>query len=125
MVQRMVIGLRYGHGMVFGQGKLGNRGFQPERLARGLEVGSIRRIQGIGYGILEFLGVGTTFDIFQNIHILYFSIQQYWTSSGLWVLDLLSFCGLWCIAYVVRVCDPPFSKMESIHDRLLSTNNLE
>ncbi|GJR85751.1 putative reverse transcriptase domain-containing protein [Tanacetum coccineum] len=26
----------------------------------GLEVGSIRRIQGIGYGVLEFLGVGTT-----------------------------------------------------------------
>ncbi|GKA97939.1 hypothetical protein Tco_0825833, partial [Tanacetum coccineum] len=23
-------------------------------------VGSIRRIQGIGYGVLEFLGVGTT-----------------------------------------------------------------
>ncbi|GKF80604.1 hypothetical protein Tco_0239206, partial [Tanacetum coccineum] len=36
-----------------------------------LEVGSIRRIQGIGYGILEFLGVGTTLDIFQNLHILY------------------------------------------------------
>ncbi|GJZ79540.1 hypothetical protein Tco_0644377 [Tanacetum coccineum] len=38
----------------------GKRGFQPERLAQGLEVGSIRRIQGIGYGVLEFLGVGTT-----------------------------------------------------------------
>nr|GEU62888.1 hypothetical protein [Tanacetum cinerariifolium] len=37
----------------------------------GLEVGLIRRIQGIGYGVLEFLGVGTTFDIFQNIYILY------------------------------------------------------
>ncbi|GKF13038.1 hypothetical protein Tco_0050964, partial [Tanacetum coccineum] len=37
----------------------------------GLEVGSIRRIQGIGYGVLEFLRVGTTFDIFQNIHIPY------------------------------------------------------
>ncbi|GJR18703.1 hypothetical protein Tco_0967230 [Tanacetum coccineum] len=33
----------------------------------GLEVSSIRRIQGIGYDVLEFLGVGTTFDIFQNI----------------------------------------------------------
>ncbi|GKE48812.1 hypothetical protein Tco_1480070, partial [Tanacetum coccineum] len=31
----------------------------------------IRRIQGLGYGVLGFLGVGTTFDIFQNIHILY------------------------------------------------------
>ncbi|GJW38365.1 hypothetical protein Tco_0064210 [Tanacetum coccineum] len=35
-------------------------------------VGSIWRIQGVGYGILEFLGVRTTFDIFQNLHILYF-----------------------------------------------------
>ncbi|GKF50382.1 hypothetical protein Tco_0146849, partial [Tanacetum coccineum] len=33
----------------------------------GLEVGSIRRIQGIGYGLLGFLGVGTTLDIFQNV----------------------------------------------------------
>ncbi|GJS65385.1 retrovirus-related pol polyprotein from transposon TNT 1-94 [Tanacetum coccineum] len=38
---------------------------------QGMEVGSIRRIQGIGYGVLEFLGVGTTFDIFQNLYILY------------------------------------------------------
>ncbi|GJS33282.1 putative ribonuclease H-like domain-containing protein [Tanacetum coccineum] len=29
-------------------------------LAQSLEVGSIRRIQGIGYDVLEFLGVGTT-----------------------------------------------------------------
>ncbi|GJW96116.1 hypothetical protein Tco_0177924 [Tanacetum coccineum] len=36
-----------------------------------MEVGSIRRIQGFGYGVLEFLGIGTTLDIFQNIHILY------------------------------------------------------
>ncbi|GJU91121.1 hypothetical protein Tco_1303544 [Tanacetum coccineum] len=42
-------------------------GYQPERLALfglGLEVGSIRRIQGIGYGVLEFLRVGTTFDTY-------------------------------------------------------------
>ncbi|GKC51731.1 hypothetical protein Tco_0082139, partial [Tanacetum coccineum] len=32
---------------------------------------SIRCIQGIGYGVSEFLGVGTTFDIFYNLHILY------------------------------------------------------
>ncbi|GJU52925.1 hypothetical protein Tco_1226639 [Tanacetum coccineum] len=31
----------------------------------GLEVGSIRRIQGFGYGVLEFLRAGTTLDIFQ------------------------------------------------------------
>ncbi|GKB47900.1 50S ribosomal protein HLP, mitochondrial-like protein [Tanacetum coccineum] len=34
-------------------------------------VGSIRRIQSPGYDVLGFLGVGTTFDIFQNIHLLY------------------------------------------------------
>ncbi|GJR69275.1 hypothetical protein Tco_0015340 [Tanacetum coccineum] len=33
----------------------------------GLESVSIRRIQGVGYSILEFLGVRSTFDIFQNI----------------------------------------------------------
>ncbi|GJT77861.1 retrovirus-related pol polyprotein from transposon TNT 1-94 [Tanacetum coccineum] len=37
----------------------------------GLESVSIRHIQGIGYGVLEFLRAGTTFDIFQNIHMLY------------------------------------------------------
>ncbi|GJZ86205.1 hypothetical protein Tco_0657815 [Tanacetum coccineum] len=37
----------------------------------GLKLVSIRRIQGLGYGVLGFLRVGTTFDIFQNIHILY------------------------------------------------------
>ncbi|GKA79640.1 hypothetical protein Tco_0786236 [Tanacetum coccineum] len=46
-------------------------GFQPERLAQGLESVSIQRIRGIGYDVLGFLGVGTMFDIFQNIHILY------------------------------------------------------
>ncbi|GJW53473.1 hypothetical protein Tco_0097558, partial [Tanacetum coccineum] len=35
-----------------------------------LEVGWIRRIQWVGSGILEFLGVGTTFDIFQNIILI-------------------------------------------------------
>ncbi|GJV99236.1 reverse transcriptase domain-containing protein [Tanacetum coccineum] len=39
----------------------------PKSLGKGLEVGSIRRIQWVGYGVLEFLGVGTTLDIFQNI----------------------------------------------------------
>ncbi|GJW53711.1 hypothetical protein Tco_0097796 [Tanacetum coccineum] len=59
----------------------------------GLEVGSIRRIQGIGYGVLEFLGVGTTFDIFQNIHILYLQYGVL-TSSG---YDVLSFTPLWSL----------------------------
>nr|GFA42136.1 hypothetical protein CTI12_AA159120 [Tanacetum cinerariifolium] len=34
----------------------------------GLEVGSIRCIQRIGYDVLKFLGVWSTLDIFQNIH---------------------------------------------------------
>ncbi|GJX34837.1 hypothetical protein Tco_0246394 [Tanacetum coccineum] len=62
-------------------------------LAKGLEVGSIRHIQGIGYGVLEFLGVGTTFDIFQNIHILYLQYGVL-TSSGYGVLILRPLCVL-------------------------------
>ncbi|GKB23436.1 DNA-directed RNA polymerase II subunit 1 [Tanacetum coccineum] len=38
----------------------------------GLESVSIRRIQCIRYDVLGFLGVGTTFDFFQYIHLLYF-----------------------------------------------------
>ncbi|GKA48503.1 reverse transcriptase domain-containing protein [Tanacetum coccineum] len=38
---------------------------------RGLEVGLIRCIQGLDTAYWGFLGAGTTFDIFQNIHILY------------------------------------------------------
>ncbi|GKC60942.1 hypothetical protein Tco_1088540, partial [Tanacetum coccineum] len=34
-------------------------------------VSAIWRIQGIKYDVLGFLGGGTTFDIFQNIHMLY------------------------------------------------------
>ncbi|GJQ93130.1 hypothetical protein Tco_0004269 [Tanacetum coccineum] len=62
-------------------------------LEEGLEVGSIRRIQGIGYDVLEFLGVGTTFDIFQNIHILYleYGVLNF---SGYGVLD---FFPLWSL----------------------------
>ncbi|GKF53693.1 hypothetical protein Tco_0160603, partial [Tanacetum coccineum] len=53
----------------------------------GLELGLIRRIQRIGYGVLEFLGVGTTFDIFQNIHILYLEYDVL-VFSGYGVLSL-------------------------------------
>ncbi|GJT09683.1 hypothetical protein Tco_0856725 [Tanacetum coccineum] len=53
----------------------------------GLEVGSIRRIQGIGYGVLEFLRVWTTLDIFQNLHILYFQYGVL-VFSGYGVLSL-------------------------------------
>ncbi|GJX09628.1 hypothetical protein Tco_0199487 [Tanacetum coccineum] len=61
--------------------------------SEGLEVGLIRRIQGIGYGVLEFLGVGTTFDIFQNIHILYLQYGVS-TSSG---YGVLIFFPLWSL----------------------------
>ncbi|GJT56430.1 retrovirus-related pol polyprotein from transposon TNT 1-94 [Tanacetum coccineum] len=59
----------------------------------GLEVGSIQRIQGIGYGILEFLEVGTTLDIFQNIYILYLQYGIL-TSSGYSVLSLFPLWSL-------------------------------
>ncbi|GJS23911.1 hypothetical protein Tco_0452543 [Tanacetum coccineum] len=59
----------------------------------GLEVGSIRRIQGIRYGVLEFLEVGTMFDIFQNIHILYLQYGVL-TSSG---YGVLIFFPLWSL----------------------------
>ncbi|GKA89514.1 hypothetical protein Tco_0811326 [Tanacetum coccineum] len=59
----------------------------------GLEVGSIRRIQGVGYGVLKFLGVGNTFDIFQNIHILYLQYGVL-SSSG---YDVLDFIPLWSL----------------------------
>ncbi|GKE85668.1 hypothetical protein Tco_1559410, partial [Tanacetum coccineum] len=59
----------------------------------GLEVGSIRRIQGIGYGVLEFFGVGTTFDIFQNIRILYLQYDVL-TSFG---YGVLIFFPLWSL----------------------------
>ncbi|GJY82268.1 hypothetical protein Tco_0495644 [Tanacetum coccineum] len=36
-----------------------------------MEVGSIRRIQVLDMAYWGFLGVGTTLDIFQNIHILF------------------------------------------------------
>ncbi|GJR91285.1 putative reverse transcriptase domain-containing protein [Tanacetum coccineum] len=36
-------------------------------IVKGLESVSIRRIQCVGYGVLEFIGVETMFDIFQNI----------------------------------------------------------
>ncbi|GJY11086.1 hypothetical protein Tco_0379271 [Tanacetum coccineum] len=59
----------------------------------GLEVGSIRRIQGLDTAYWGFLGVGTTFDIFQNIHILYLQYGIL-TSSGYGVLN---FIPLWSL----------------------------
>ncbi|GJS23571.1 hypothetical protein Tco_0452203 [Tanacetum coccineum] len=58
-----------------------------------LEVVSIRRIQGIGYGVLGFLEVGTTYDIFQNIHILYLEYGVL-SLSG---YGILSFIPLWSL----------------------------
>ncbi|GJR84585.1 hypothetical protein Tco_0155370 [Tanacetum coccineum] len=59
-------------------------------LSAPMYVGSIQRIQGIGYGVLGFLGVGITLDIFQNLHILYL---QYGVLifSGYGVLSLFPF----------------------------------
>ncbi|GJY57207.1 myosin 1 [Tanacetum coccineum] len=55
-----------------------------------MEVSSIRRIQEIGYGVLEFLGVETTLDIFQNLHILYIQYGVL-VFSGYGVLSLFPF----------------------------------
>ncbi|GJZ96595.1 hypothetical protein Tco_0668929 [Tanacetum coccineum] len=60
-----------------------------KRLARfGWEVGSIRRIQGLDMAYWGFLGVGTTLDIFQNIHILYLRYGVL-RSSGYGVLGFI------------------------------------
>ncbi|GJY10863.1 hypothetical protein Tco_0379048, partial [Tanacetum coccineum] len=59
----------------------------------GLEVDSIRRIQWVGYGVLEFLIVGTTFDIFHNLHILYLQYGVL-TSSGYGVLSFIPLLSL-------------------------------
>ncbi|GJU84652.1 putative reverse transcriptase domain-containing protein [Tanacetum coccineum] len=75
------------------------------RFKAGLEVGSIRRIQGIGYGVLEFLGVGTTFDIFQNIYILYLEYGVL-SFSG---YGVLSFIPLWYLSGVELL---PLQKIE-------------
>ncbi|GJX55981.1 hypothetical protein Tco_0285878 [Tanacetum coccineum] len=62
-------------------------------LCGGLESVSIRRIQCIGYDVLEFLGVGTTFDIFQNIHMLYIQYDVL-VFSGYGVLSLFPLWSL-------------------------------
>ncbi|GJZ78119.1 retrovirus-related pol polyprotein from transposon TNT 1-94 [Tanacetum coccineum] len=59
----------------------------------GLEVGSIRRIQVLDTAYWGFLGVGTTLDIFQNIHILYLEYDVL-SISG---YGVLSFIPLWSL----------------------------
>ncbi|GKA54703.1 putative CCCH-type zinc finger family protein [Tanacetum coccineum] len=59
----------------------------------GLEVGSIRRIQVLDTTYWGFLGVGTTLDIFQNIHILYLEYGVL-SLSGYGVLN---FIPLWSL----------------------------
>ncbi|GKA87661.1 hypothetical protein Tco_0809425 [Tanacetum coccineum] len=56
----------------------------------GLEVGSIRRINGLDYGAIESSGVRTTFDIFQSIHILYLQYGVL-VFSGYVRIELVSF----------------------------------
>ncbi|GJY85880.1 hypothetical protein Tco_0499906 [Tanacetum coccineum] len=63
----------------------------------GLEVGSIRRIQGLDTAYWGFLGVGTTLDIFQNIHILYLEYGVL-SLSGYGVLILFPLWSLGCDA---------------------------
>ncbi|GJX22949.1 putative reverse transcriptase domain-containing protein [Tanacetum coccineum] len=65
----------------------------PTKIRQFLEVGSIRRIQEIRYGVLEFLGVGTSFDILQNILILYL-LYGVLISSG---YSIVIFFTLWSL----------------------------
>ncbi|GKA41243.1 hypothetical protein Tco_0733836 [Tanacetum coccineum] len=58
--------------------------------AMGLESVSIRRIQWLGYGVLEFLGVGATFDIFQNLLFPY-SLKMAYCLSWIWRIGFVSF----------------------------------
>ncbi|GKE77525.1 hypothetical protein Tco_1543645, partial [Tanacetum coccineum] len=58
-----------------------------------LEVGLIRHIQVLDTTYWGFLGVGTTLDIFQNIHILY---HEYGVLS-LSGYGVLSFIPLWSL----------------------------
>ncbi|GKD75929.1 hypothetical protein Tco_1334211 [Tanacetum coccineum] len=64
-----------------------------------MESVSIRHIQGVGYGVLEFLGVGTMFDIFQNILFPYSLNTAYCLSwirlIGLWNESLGSSLDHW------------------------------
>ncbi|GJZ09237.1 hypothetical protein Tco_0543520 [Tanacetum coccineum] len=67
------------------------------RLARfGLEVGLIRRIQGLDMAYWGFLGVGKMLDIIQNIHILYLQYGVL-TFSG---YGILGFIPLWSLVSV-------------------------
>ncbi|GKB78394.1 hypothetical protein Tco_0945289 [Tanacetum coccineum] len=59
-------------------------------LAGDLGQVSIRRIQGVGYGVLKFLGVGTMFDIFQNILFPY-SLNTAYCLSWIRRIGLVSF----------------------------------
>ncbi|GKC14903.1 hypothetical protein Tco_1011685, partial [Tanacetum coccineum] len=59
-----------------------------------LEVGSIRRIQGLDTAYWGFLGVGTTLDIFQNIILIPYFEYGILSISG---YDVLSFIPLWSL----------------------------
>ncbi|GJV96453.1 hypothetical protein Tco_1548030 [Tanacetum coccineum] len=60
-----------------------------------MEVSSIRRIQGLDTAYKGFLGVGTTFDIFYNIHILYLE----YSVLSLYGYDVLNFTPLWYLGF--------------------------
>ncbi|GJS57991.1 reverse transcriptase domain-containing protein [Tanacetum coccineum] len=60
----------------------------------GLEVGSIRRIQGLDTAYWGFLGVGTTLDIFQNIIFIPYFQYGVLVFSG---YGVLSFIPLWSL----------------------------
>ncbi|GJR10497.1 hypothetical protein Tco_0793149 [Tanacetum coccineum] len=75
----------------------------------GLEVGSMRRIQGIGYDVLEFFGVETTFDIFHNIIFIPYFQDGVLVFTGYGVL--IKFCGLW---ELVAALNGPLVQLEAL-----------
>ncbi|GJW25392.1 RNA-directed DNA polymerase, eukaryota, reverse transcriptase zinc-binding domain protein [Tanacetum coccineum] len=84
---------------------------------KGSEVVRYHIIQGIRYGVLEFLEVGTTFDIFQNIHILYLEYGVL-SFSG---YDVLSFIPLWSLTKSLK--NPNSSIMKKL-DRIMINGEL-
>ncbi|GJR57869.1 gag-pol polyprotein [Tanacetum coccineum] len=69
-----------------------------------LEVSSIRRIQGLDTAYWGFLGVLTTLDIFENIHILYLEYGVL-SISGYGILNFIHLWSLYTWVYFLRTKD--------------------
>ncbi|GJY50678.1 hypothetical protein Tco_0441525 [Tanacetum coccineum] len=88
----------------------------------GLEVGSIRRIQGLDTAYWGFLGVGTTLDIFQNIIFIPYFQYGVLVFSG---YGVLSFIPLWSLEEHPKCCQAKGSKDEEklVHLKMVVTSS--